>query len=57
MIPKLPLLAVRYVAEQLRESLPSTEGQAGPFVSGMAWAFAVHWTLLIAITWWWSVTR
>ena len=43
--------------EELRESLPSTEDQAGAFVAGMVYAFVLFWTMLVLVTWWWAVTR
>lgn len=36
--------------QSFRETLPSTTDEAGPFLAGAAWAFVLHWTLLIAVT-------
>jgi hypothetical protein len=34
----------------LRETFPTDEQEAGPFVAGMTWAFVIHWVLLITVT-------
>lgn len=36
--------------ESLRETLPTTEDDCGPFVAGMAWAFVLFWATLTAVT-------
>lgn len=41
----------------VRESLPASEATAGVWLAGFAWAFALHWTLLILVTYLWSVAR
>lgn len=41
------------LAESVRETLPSTEDEAGPFLAGMVWAFVLFWTFLILTTWLW----
>lgn len=42
---------VRDLLGDLRQTLPSTEDEAGAFVAGMAWAFVLHWLVLICVTW------
>lgn len=42
---------VRGIWESFRETLPDSEETASAFVSGMAWAFAIFFTLLILVTW------
>lgn len=44
-------LCLSVLWDALRESLPSTEDEAGPFVAGMTWAFVLFWAMLCAITW------
>jgi len=44
---------VRGVCADVRATLPSTEDEAGPFLAGMIWMFVIHWTLMLAMTWWW----
>jgi hypothetical protein len=34
----------------LRETWPSTEDEAGPWLGGFVWAFALHWVILILVT-------
>lgn len=34
----------------IRETLPDSEETAGAWVAGFAWAFAIHWVLLITVT-------
>lgn len=41
---------VRGLWGSFRETLPSTEQEAGAFLSGMLWAFAAHWGMLIFVT-------
>jgi hypothetical protein len=38
------------LAESFLETLPSSEGEAGVFLSGFCWAFVLHWVILIAVT-------
>jgi hypothetical protein len=46
------------VAESIRESLPSDEKEAGPFLAGFTWAFVLHWAILVLSTWaWFSAQR
>jgi hypothetical protein len=33
--------------ESIRETLPSTEDEAGPFLAGMCWAFCLFFSFLI----------
>lgn len=33
-----------------RETLPSTEAEAGPFLGGFTWAFCLHWVILVTVT-------
>jgi hypothetical protein len=47
---RLPLAVARGLAESIRETLPSEERDAGPFVSGAVWAFLIHWGTLILVT-------
>jgi hypothetical protein len=47
---RLPAELARGAWETLRESLPSDEREAGAFVAGMAWAFAIFFGLLILTT-------
>lgn len=49
-------LVVAVLAGALRESLPSTEDEAGPFLAGMAWAFVLFWTMLVLVTYLWLVS-
>jgi hypothetical protein len=44
-------LVVSYLWASLRETLPSTSEEAGPFTAGLVWAFIVHWTVLALVTW------
>lgn len=37
--------------ESVRETLPTDSKEGGAFLAGLCWAFGIHWTLLIAITW------
>ena len=57
MLLKLPLTALRYVSEQVRETLPESEKTAGVWLAGFAWSFVLHWLMLVLVTWLWSVTR
>lgn len=41
---------LRGIWESVRESLPTYPEDAGPFLAGFCWAFAIHWVVLIAIT-------
>ena len=52
-----PMIVLRYLVEQLRETLPDDERTAGAFVAGMVYAFVLFWTMLVLVTWWWAVTR
>jgi hypothetical protein len=36
--------------ESVREVLPESEADAGPFVSGFVLAFVLHWVTLLAVT-------
>lgn len=38
------------LAESVRETLPSTEDEAGAWLAGFCWAFVLHWVALIAVT-------
>lgn len=40
------------VVQGFRETLPSSDDDVsmGAFVSGMTWAFVLHWAILIAVT-------
>ena len=40
----------RGLAESIRETLPRTDDEAGVFLSGLTWAFVLHWAILIAVT-------
>jgi hypothetical protein len=42
---------LRGLAETIRETLPRDEREGGAFLSGLCYAFVIHWALLIAITW------
>lgn len=44
-------LVVAVLVDAIRESLPSTEDEVGPFVAGMTWAFVLFWAILCAVTW------
>lgn len=39
------------LAESVRETLPSTEDEAGAFLAGMCWAFVLSWVTLIVVSW------
>lgn len=41
---------VRGLWESIRETLPSTTDEAGAFLSGMTYAFILHWAVLIFVT-------
>jgi hypothetical protein len=45
------LAVVAGLAETIRETLPRTEEEAGPFVAGLCWAMVLFWGTLIAVTW------
>jgi hypothetical protein len=45
------------VAESIRESLPGDEKEAAPFLAGFCWAFALHWGMLILVTWAWVTAQ
>ena len=47
---RLPAELARGAWETLRETLPDSEETAAAFVSGMAWAFAIFFGLLILVT-------
>lgn len=51
------MIVIRYLAEQIRETLPQDEAGAGMFVAGMAWGLGLFWAALIAVTWLWAVSR
>jgi hypothetical protein len=40
----------RGLYESIRETLPSTEQEAGAFLSGMVWAFLVFWVTVFIAT-------
>ena len=42
------------VVESFRETLPSTEDEAGWFMSGLAWGFVLFWTIMIVGTFGWA---
>lgn len=44
------ITVLRYLYGTLRDTLPSTTDEAGPFLAGMAWAFILHWLIVIVIT-------
>lgn len=50
-------LVVACILGGIRETLPSDEQEAGPFMSGMVWMFAIQMVLLVATSWLWLVTR
>jgi len=35
----------------VRETLPDSEQTAGVWLAGFVWAFVIHWTVLILVTW------
>lgn len=35
----------------IRETLPTTEEEAGPFLAGMCWAFVIFFSFLIFFSW------
>jgi hypothetical protein len=47
----------RGAAETIRETLPSDEREAGVWVSGLAWAFVLHWAVLLWVTWGYCSSR
>jgi uncharacterized membrane protein required for colicin V production len=44
------MLVIRYLAEQLRETLPDSEETAGIWLAGFVWAFCLHWVIFCAVT-------
>lgn len=42
---------LRGLAESIRETLPSDEKEAGAWLSGLAWAFVLHWAAVLLVTW------
>ena len=41
--------------ESFRETLPSSEAEAGTWIAGFAWAMVLHWAMLSLTTWlWWK---
>jgi hypothetical protein len=45
------------VAESIRETLPGDEKEAGAFLSGMVYAFVLHWAILLLVTWAWFTAQ
>jgi hypothetical protein len=41
---------VRGAWESVRETWPTSESDAGPFLAGFCWAFCLHWVVLFAVT-------
>lgn len=54
---RLPLLILLYILGTLRETLPESTDEAGVFLSGMCWAFCLHWAVLFFVTWLWFQQR
>jgi hypothetical protein len=48
---------LRGAAETIRETLPGDEREAGVFVAGLAWAFCLHWVVLITVTLAWYAAQ
>lgn len=48
---------LRGVAETIRETLPDDERTAGAWLSGLAYAFVLHWGALLLVTWSWCAQR
>jgi hypothetical protein len=45
---------VRGLAASIRETLPDDEKTAGAFLSGLVYAFVLHWAILLLVTYaWW----
>lgn len=44
-------LALRYTVRPFFESLPNGDREAGVFLSGMCWAFAIFWLLVFLMSW------
>ena len=43
--------------ESVRETWPTDEHEAGIWLAGFCWAFAVFWTCLFAVTWLYFTAR
>jgi hypothetical protein len=41
---------VRGLYESIRETLPSTDAEAGAFLAGMIWAFVLFWLTVFVAT-------
>jgi vacuolar-type H+-ATPase subunit I/STV1 len=48
---------VVYVAREILATLPSSEDEAGMFLSGMCWAFLIFIALLLLVTMAWATAR
>jgi hypothetical protein len=44
----------RYLVGSIVETLPADEREAGVFLAGMGWAFALFWSMLIFVTYLWA---
>jgi hypothetical protein len=42
------------LAGSVRESLPTTEDDAGQWLAGLCWGFVLHWGALILVTYAWA---
>lgn len=49
-------LVVVVLLGAIRETLPDDETTAGAFLSGMCYAFVLFWTMLIVVTYAWSIS-
>lgn len=47
---RLASWALRAVVRTLMETLPGDDREAGVFLSGMVWAFAVFWMLVFLVS-------
>jgi len=43
--------------ESFRETLPSNETEAGAWLAGFCWAFAIFWVILLAVTMAWAAAH
>ncbi|HYW25881.1 MAG TPA: hypothetical protein VE953_17035 [Terriglobales bacterium] len=45
---------VRDVCSDIRATLPADEQEGGAWLAGFCWAFAIHWSLLLLVTYFWA---
>jgi vacuolar-type H+-ATPase subunit I/STV1 len=48
---------LRGLLRSILETLPSSEDEAGAFLSGLTWGFVLFWAILVLVTWSWFTSH